>query len=399
MNKNIVFTVCSVNYLDKAIVLMQSINDDISKIIFLADTKRSLDYDFGDIKIVFTEDIAIDKYHELAFKYNIIEFNTCVKPFIAKSLLQEFEKVIYLDPDTYVYSSLMPIIEELEGCSFLLTPHSFSSPNDDERPSDEDLLKFGVYNLGFFACKHDDNSIRALSWWNRKLLEQCFYEPGLGLGVDQKVAELIPVFFDGVEVSKNLGLNLAFWNLHERSVSRDQEKYYINSQYKLIFAHFSSYAGPDIVAAKQTRFATGDRLDFLELLHKYQVKLESVGLELSQEDRSYGYDYVKGYLITPLARRFYHHMIMAGRAPLNPFEDSEFLNILEKKGLILFGEQAAKHINFNAISAQKTNIRIISFLFRACLKLLGPVRYFYFCRYINHITNTLNQSEILGVDK
>ena len=210
MNKNVVFTVCSVNYLSKAIVLMQSIGEDISKVIFVADTKRSLDYDFGEIEIVFTEDIGIDNYHELAFKYNIIEFNTCVKPHIAMSLLENFEKVIYLDPDTYVYSSLTPIIEELEGCSFLVTPHSYSSPSDNERPSDDDLLKFGLYNFGFFACKRDDNSMRALSWWNKKLLEQCFYEPGLGLGVDQKVAELIPVFLK-VKGFKNLGLNVAFW--------------------------------------------------------------------------------------------------------------------------------------------------------------------------------------------
>jgi len=399
MNKNVVFTVCSVNYLDKAIVLMQSISDNISKIIFLADTKRSLDYDFGDIKIVFTEDIAIDKYHELAFKYSIIEFNTCVKPYIAMSLLQEFEKVIYLDPDTYVYSSLMPIIEELEGCSFLLTPHSFSSPDDDERPSDEDLLKFGVYNLGFFACKRDDNSIRALSWWNRKLLEQCFYEPGLGLGVDQKVAELIPVFFDGVEVSKNRGLNLAFWNLHERSISQNQEYYYINGDCRLVFVHFSSYMGPGIVAAKQTRFVEGDRPDFLELLDAYQAKLDSIGLELSPQERLYGYDYIDGYLITPLARRFYYHMKMAGHAPSNPFEDKDFLQLLKKKRLVIFGETASRHVNFNSISSQKSNIKIIAFLFRICLRILGPVRYFYFCRYINHITNTLNQADILIKNK
>ena len=399
INENVVFTVCSVNYLAKAIVLMQSIEDEISKVIFIADSKRKLEFNFGDIEIVFTEDIGIDRYHELAFKYNIIEFNTCVKPYIAMNLLNNFQKVIYLDPDIYVYSSLNSVFEELKECSLLLTPHSFSSPGDNKRPSDVDLLKFGLYNLGFFACKRDDNSKKALSWWNSKLLEECFYEPGLGMGVDQKVAELMPIFFDGVKISNNLGLNLAFWNLHERFVNKDKNVYFVNGNCKLVFAHFSSYAGPNIVASKQTRFAKGDRLDFLELLANYETKLEFITSKLNQEEKSYGYDYVNGYLITPLARRYYHHMIKAGSAPSNPFDDLGFLKALKKKKFILFGKFSTSHVNFNEISSQKNNIKIIAFMFRVVLKILGPIRYYYFCTYINYITNTLNQGKILRGNK
>lgn len=400
MYENVVFTVCSVNYLAKAVVMMESITDNIERVIFLADKKRTLDINIGDIKIIFTEDLGLDRHNELAFKYNIIEFNTSVKPWIAMYLLKDFNKVIYLDPDTFVFSSLHSILQELQGCSFLMTPHSFSSPQDLERPSDTDLLKFGVYNLGFFACNQDENAFKILSWWHGKLLDECFYEPGLGLGVDQKIAELIPVFFEGVKISRNRGLNVAFWNLHERSVSKEDGIYHINCTEKLIFAHFSSYVSPKIIASKQSRFVEGDRSDFLELLEIYQMKLDSLDFDLSYEDEVYGYDYVKGYLITPLARRFYYHMLNAGRVVVdNPFESKRLFKILRKKGLILYGQVSKSHVNFNSISTQKNNIKIINLLFRMALKVLGPVRYFYFCRYINYITNTLNQIDILGDSK
>ena len=400
MYKNVVFTVCSVNYLAKAVVMMESITDNVDRVIFLADKKRVLNNNIGNIKIIFTEDLGIDRYYELAFKYNIIEFNTSVKPYIAMSLLQDYHKVIYLDPDIYVFSSLEAVLGELEDCSFLMTPHSFTSLDSLQRPSDADLLKFGIYNLGFFACSKDDRSVKILSWWHEKLLDECFYEPGLGLGVDQKIAELIPVFFDGVKISRNRGLNVAFWNLHERVISKEGKDYYINGTENLVFAHFSSYVNPKIVASKQTRFVEGDRGDFLELLQMYQKKLDFLAIDLSPEDTAYGYDYVKGYLITPLARRFYYHMLKSNHVDIeNPFESKKILKIMHDKGLILFGRVSNSHVNFNSISSQKNNIRIINILFRFILKVLGPVRYFYFCRYINHITNTLNQIDILRSSK
>jgi hypothetical protein len=400
MDKNAVFTVCSANYLNKALVLMQSIDDSIQKIIVVADKKLTFDVNIGDVKLIFAEDLGMDRYYELAFKYNVIEFNTSIKPYIARSLLKDYRKVIYLDPDTYVFSGLDIILNELDNNSFILTPHVFSSFNDLERPSDSDILKFGLYNLGFFACSAGKDADTILSWWHNKLLDECFYEPGLGLGVDQKVAELIPLFFNGVKISQHLGLNVAFWNLHERHVALKDNDYYINETDKLIFAHFSSYCGSKIVASKQSRFSEGDRPDFLELLAIYEKKLNSSPLNSINLDSDYAYDYVKGYFITPLARRYYHHLLKAGKTTSqNPFECSELFDLLRSRKFILTNGISNAHVNFNDISTQGFSIRILTFVFKTILKILGPVRYFHFCRYINFITNTLNQKDILGVNK
>jgi len=37
--------------------------------------------------------------------------------------------------------------------------------------------------------------------------------------VDQKWINLVPLLFEGISISRHVGLNAAFWNLHERTIS------------------------------------------------------------------------------------------------------------------------------------------------------------------------------------
>ena len=52
---------------------------------------------------------------------------------------------------------------------------------------------------------------------------------------------LAPVFFDGVHVLHHPGCNVAYWNLHERSLTVTGESYRVNEVAPLVFFHFSAY--------------------------------------------------------------------------------------------------------------------------------------------------------------
>jgi len=53
----------------------------------------------------------IPEFALMAAIYDVTEFATSLKPFVLRSLLREFELVMYLDPDIRVYSPLDELIE------------------------------------------------------------------------------------------------------------------------------------------------------------------------------------------------------------------------------------------------------------------------------------------------
>jgi len=397
--EEVVFTVCSLNYLDKAVVMLDSVTDMVKKIVIVVDRKKNINCVLPDITIIFAEDLEIPRYDEASFKYNVIEMNTCIKPFICKYLLGFYSKVIYLDPDILVFNSLSVVLDELEEASFVITPHALCSPEDSLRPSDQDFLRFGLYNLGFFGATRSAVDSGLLDWWHNKLIEECFYEPSSGYGVDQKFVDLIPVYFENVKIIRNKGLNIAFWNLHERAITSLDEDYFVDGS-PIIFVHFSSYAGSDIVAKKQTRFVSGSRQDFLALLVLYKKKIESVLPEIkevSAGNSNYSYDFLSnGMYVTPLARRAYYHRLKNDSSlSIDPFSNEKLLRELASKGFFVKSKGSVPHFNFNEVKEGDIRVVIISKFLIVLRRVLGPVRYYGLCRYVGYISNTLNQRDVL----
>jgi len=227
----VIFTVCSVNYLAKAMAMCHSALDnhpDMDLVILVVDRKRPVTLSDPRVRLLWAEDIGFPDYLKCAFKYNIIELNTALKPFTALKLLDEYKKVIYLDPDVCVFSTLISVISSLDQHSAVFTPHSLSPFPGLGRPSDQDLLRFGCFNLGFFAANGSADARGLLTWWHLQCLDHCYYEPQAGLGVDQKWIDLAPAFFNGVYILKDPGLNVAFWNLHERRLSKSPAGWFVN---------------------------------------------------------------------------------------------------------------------------------------------------------------------------
>jgi hypothetical protein len=296
MNTNnlVVFTICSNNYLAQAAVLGRSIkenNPDITFQIFLCDVKSSkIDYNTLNFDIIEISSIEPD-IMQMAKKYNIVELNTAIKPAIFKYLfnLKNFEKAIYLDPDTCVFESLAIIEEELNHHSIIFTPHILTPIQRDGKTPDENLfLNFGSFNLGFLALKNDKNSSSLLEWWKAHTYENGFIMSEKGIFVDQLPMNLAPIFFDGVKVLKHFGCNMAPWNLHERFLSKEGEKYIVNSSESLIFYHFSSFTVDKSILPKWlNRFVLEDRSDLVALYKQYNANVVNSHFYIFSKIESY----------------------------------------------------------------------------------------------------------------
>lgn len=260
----IIFTICSNNYLAQAKTLGDSIlkqNPDYNFIIFLCDKKNSkIDYSFlKPHQIIEVYEIGIKNFNEMVSKYNIIELNTSIKPFAFYYLFKTYkdaEYVMYFDPDTYVFNKLKAVEEELKDNSILLTPHIYTPIEfDGETPTENTFTQNGIYNLGFLALRKNEEIYKLIDWWMRRLEINCYNNPKEGIFVDQLPMNFAPIFFKNVKISENWGLNMAPWNLHERTLTMKDDKYYVNDKFPLIFYHFSNYNpnNPDLLSTHYTR--------------------------------------------------------------------------------------------------------------------------------------------------
>ncbi len=248
MDDCVAFTVCSNNYLPQAFTLGQSLTKEnivLRFLIILVDKKKhELNYGEFNFEIIEIQEIE-PEIQTLAEKYNIIELSTCVKPKVFQYLFKKFEDIkhfFYFDPDIYVYSSIGMIREELGNKEIILTPHILNPIQiDNIQPNENLFLKFGIYNLGFIAVKKSENVNRFLEWWLGHTYHTGAINLSLGQFVDQLPINLVPIFFDNVAILKDPGLNVAPWNLHERSLSFRDDTYYINERHPLIFLHFSNF--------------------------------------------------------------------------------------------------------------------------------------------------------------
>lgn len=274
----LVFTLCSNNYLAQAITLGNSLirhNPGYIFIIGLVDRKiSSIDYSTVPFEILEVEKTGISAFDEMYKKYNITELNTAVKPFYFQYLFTnrtDVKSIVFLDPDIMVYSPFTELEKELESSDIIIIPHFITPLNDDKLQAEEDFLNSGLYNLGFIAIKNTGVGCKMIDWWAERLRYKAYIDFKRGLFNDQIWINFVPLFFNHVKIFTHPGYNMAYWNLHERYLSKKVEKYYINDNYPLIFYHFSGFnpLNPRTLSKYQNRFTFEKRSDVLPLFEEY----------------------------------------------------------------------------------------------------------------------------------
>ena len=287
---NVIYTICTINHLSRAFSLRDSVHEyhpGIKFIICLIDTIKERSFPPGDYELIFAEDMKLPFFKEMCIKYSTLELNSALKPYFAKFLLDQnlqTSKLVYLDSDILLFNRLDLVFDALEKNSIVITPHSQSTIGSGFVFDDRDFLRSGIYNAGFFAIRRDDNAISFLEWWKGKLRNQGFFDPRRGMFAEQLWLNLIPLYFDNVLILLHKGYNVAYWNLHERTIVKREEAFYVNNDTPLIFFHFSG-AGLDCFeqdnpSKSQNRYTFTDRPDIIPVFERYLNSLRKHSLPL-----------------------------------------------------------------------------------------------------------------------
>lgn len=375
-----IFTVCNLAYLPKALVLAESVMKYQKKQlkVFLFDKKVDTDLSQLGIDVIWLEDLEIPNFQQLAFKYDIIEFSTSLKPYITIHLLESFDKVIFLDPDTCLFNSVKPILNDLDSHSIILTPHYTTPQSNDISESDTGMLRFGSFNLGFYAVRRSKESLYFLNWWSQRCIDLCYMDSQFGLSTDQKWVTIAPCFFKDLHVSFNLGYNFAAWNSWERKLSKDKEgNYVVNEEVDLTFFHFSNFdkKDPEYLNKRSCYETNLRRPDLLEIGTWYSNALDSKDSELANV--KYAYDYMSnGEYISPTLRRAYAAILPELPTDHNPFDSKGIVANFAKRNYLFESKNVPyKREGFNMISSNKGKLKVIYFLMRIVLRIVGPNKF------------------------
>jgi hypothetical protein len=391
------FTICSANYLGQALTLKSSfarLHQDVDFFIVVVDRKsqRTLP-DLGDAKIVWAEDLGIELYWRHAFKFDVIEWSTNVKPFAAKYFLNTYEKVLYLDPDLYFYRNVDWLFEELETCDAIVTPHATTPICDEHTQGDLEWMRVGTFNLGFIGLSRGPDASKLLDWWGSRCISDGYIETQRGLFVDQKWLTLAVGFFPGIRILFHHGLNVSSWNLHERQFILGADPPELSHGISVYFFHFSGFdpLRPGLIHTRQKRWAAKNRPDIEPLLSDYSARL--LGNDFDKyKTLSYTNDrFSNGELIAPLLRRIYalHFEAFSDDDPFS--STSDVYRYALRNHLLQRESKQSKRTTADDLAAHGFEVRLINILLRIVARIVGPRRYFNLMKYAAYISSIRSQ--------
>jgi len=339
--KTAVFTIVSLNYGAFSRTLMESISavhPEWDRHVLLVDRHADPESVGGDLFTAsLVEDLPLPKKPEFLFRYDIMELNTAVKPYMFAKLRREgYDRVIYIDPDILVVNRLVDVERLLdEGASAVVTPHLTAPLDDGRRPNELDIMRAGAYNLGFLALAGTAAADAFIAWWQDKLEYGAVSDPARGLFTDQKWVDLAPGMFGGFAVLRDPGYNVAYWNLPHRPVTRENDSWMAGGS-PLRFFHFSGFdpQNPKPFSKHQDRLTLNTIGEARELALMYAAKVLSHGhAELRTQSYAFG-SFDDGTKIPSAVRALYRDdsdiRLMAGA---NPFAGGEVFTMGQSDGM------------------------------------------------------------------
>jgi len=275
----IAFTVCTNSHLAQAKTMADSLvlhNPNYQVVIGLVDKIQETAHKalIEPHQIVAIETINIPDFEGLLGKFNLYEMSCLAKPYFAQYLFDThttLQKLLYFDTDMLIFDALKPIEASLEKYDIIINPHVTAPFNDAHSPHLRVFLNSGIYNGGFFALRRGQEAMRFLNWWQQYVAEDGYVNFCKGMFVDQLCLNFLPLFFENVLIERNPGYNVSYWNMHERTLTRRDGKWFVNNDFPLIFFHYSGYQldKPDQLSLHQDRHDWARRTDVHQLFKYY----------------------------------------------------------------------------------------------------------------------------------
>lgn len=287
----------------------------------------------GRILLVDDLELPASEWHPMAAMYTVMEFATALKPAAVRHVLRDAapgEAVAYIDPDIQVMQPFTDVFERAAAHGIAVTPHLLQPmPRDGHTPDESVIMHAGMFNLGFICVGAE--AMPMLDWWHERMRTDAVVDLRNALFTDQRWIDWVPSLY-GHTVERDPGLNVAYWNIHERPLTVAADGTVHAAGVPLRFFHFSGF-DPDAPwrlskhAGHMPRGLVGADPLLAQLCAGYAALLDEQGF--GRRAGSYGFDKAAdGTTMHPLVRTAYRRAWMAAAAdgttpPPDPFDPAQ----------------------------------------------------------------------------
>lgn len=278
----IFFTVATVSYLPQAITLLDSVkkfHPEYLLYIGLVDyvERPTIEQDqlLNKYNIIQLHELNSPDFDFITSTYSPSELSNCSKVLFAEFFLNQknITRVIFSDSDMLYFNKLP---EPEQNASIIITPHYFTPPPIHFKDLELEVINAGMFNAGFFILNKSEEAATFIQWLKERCIPECVDNRCKGIYFDQTWFNFIPLYFKDSFINKNVGLNIAYWNLHERELIFKNDSYWVNTDNPLIFFHYSGwdYFAPESISKFQHRYTVEKRPDTLSIMMLYKSLLK-----------------------------------------------------------------------------------------------------------------------------
>lgn len=291
-----VFTVATISQIHLSEVMIKSFckfhsSFDISIIIpDLSSDNRSKVQSLigGNIELLSPNDLGLIDVNSLRHIYNTLEFCCAMKVVGIQFFLSRAEDVLHLDSDVLILGSLQRSLIDIPG-DVLLSPHiSEPYPHDSYLPNDLDIIRSGHINGGVILIRNSNYGKQVINWLISKVASQWFVAPRVGLYADQLWLSMLPYLFkNAVSLILDRGINVAYWNVHERQIRATTNGQLVLKSGEIVkLLHFSGFEiGGKSLSKHLTRSLSKTTQEALEsVIEEYRKDLVDAQKKYSEVD-------------------------------------------------------------------------------------------------------------------
>jgi len=276
------FTVVTTNYLPFAVSLLDSVkkyHPEFEVCICVADyispdviAKNSL---MGRHPMLQLHEIEAEEFDFITTTYNSMQLAIASKILFARHFLDQdnVDQVIYADSDMLFFNRLPEhIITEHD---IIFTPHFSTAPPLWMKRQELEVLNAGLINVGFYKLRKSAETDKFITWYRERSVKDCIKDFVAGYYFEQLWLNFVPLYFKDTFLDKGFGLNMAYWNLHERTLSEADGRFMVNDTIPLIFFHYSGWDYNDPLNISRWALITSAmRPDIIPVLQAYHETLQ-----------------------------------------------------------------------------------------------------------------------------
>ncbi len=288
-------SVCTVSHLHFARTLIETFrahHPGAGAVLLVADGPSAGEVHVDGVTVLVPGQLEIPDFSFMALKYSATDLCCALKPYVLSHVATTapWETILYADSDIAFFNPAAALGEALAHHTFVVTPHTiapFPEPHRFwERPSLGDLAYAGPMNAGIFGFRVCEKAFSFLETWTRLVTVPGAFMKALGGQMEQNSFNWIFSFADDVHVLRDTAYNVAYWNLHDRSLRWEGLDGAVSSRRwtvdgrPLVCFHFSGFspADPARISKHDSRYSAYLMPSVARILDFYLERLRANGL-------------------------------------------------------------------------------------------------------------------------